>query len=49
MHALMLGYAAQRRRAAVDPRDAIYWKAAQGCVLDKARALRANEGFIQLP
>jgi hypothetical protein len=49
MHALMLGYAAQRRRAAGDAGDAPYWKAAESCALDKARALRARDGFARLP
>ena len=45
----MLAYAAQRRRAARNPGDAIYWKTAQGCVLEKARALRNGAGFASLP
>ena len=48
MHALMLAYAAQRRRAAEDPADARYWKAAEGHALDKARAIRA-EGLQPIP
>ena len=48
MHALMLAYAAQRRRAAEDPVDARYWKAAEGHALNKARAIRA-EGLPPLP
>ena len=48
MHALMLAYAGQRRRAA-DEGDAAYWKAAEACALDKARGLRAREGFGRLP
>ena len=49
MHALMLAYAGQRRRAAAEPADAVYWKAAEACALDKARLLRAREGFARLP
>lgn len=49
MHALMLAYAAQRRRAAADPCDAVYWKAAESHALDKARALRGQVGFSRLP
>jgi hypothetical protein len=48
MHALMLAYAAQRRRAAEDPADARYWKAAESHALDKARAIRA-EGLQRIP
>ncbi len=48
MHALMLAYAAQRRRAAEDPADAHYWKAAEGHALDKARAIRA-QGLQPIP
>jgi hypothetical protein len=49
MHALMLAYAAQRRRAACEPADASYWKAAEAHALTKARALRKTEGFPRLP
>jgi hypothetical protein len=49
MHALMLAYAGQRRRAAAEPGDAVYWKAAEACALDKARALRERDGFPRLP
>ena len=49
MHALMLAYAAQRRRAAEDPVDARYWKAAESHALEKARALRTSGGFPTLP
>lgn len=48
-HALMLAYAAQRRRAASGPTDARYWKAAAPVALDKARALRIADGFPALP
>jgi hypothetical protein len=49
MHALMLAYAGQRRRAAAEPGDSAYWKAAEAHALDKARGFRAQEGFIRLP
>lgn len=49
VHATMLAYAAQRRRAAEDPVDARYWKAAEGHALDKARAVRNNRDFPKLP
>lgn len=49
MHALMLAYAGQRRRAALEPCNAAYWKAAEACALDRARALRAQLGFGRLP
>ncbi len=49
LHALTLAYAAQRRRAAREGADAAYWKAAEGCALDRARALRAQAGFARLP
>jgi hypothetical protein len=49
MHAMMLAYAAQRRRAAALPGDAAYWKAAESYALDKARTLRERTGFIRLP
>jgi len=49
LHALMLAYAGQRRRAAAEPADAVYWKAAEACALDKARALRARDEFALLP
>ena len=49
MHALMLAYAAQRRRAASEPFDSAYWKAAESHALDKARALRSQRGFGRLP
>jgi hypothetical protein len=49
MHALMMGYAAQRRRAAREPSDSAYWKAAQPHALDKARKLRGQAGFARLP
>lgn len=49
MHALMLAYAAQRRRAAVETVDAVYWKAAEAIALDKARGIRADQGFGRLP
>lgn len=49
MHALMLAYAAQRRRAAEDPVDSRYWKAAESHALDKARALRMSAPFPRLP
>ncbi len=48
-HALMLAYAAQRRRAAAGPSDPRYWKAAAPVALDKARALRTAVGFPALP
>ena len=49
MHALMLAYAGQRRRAAADPGDSAYWKAAERHALDKAQGLRAQDGFVPLP
>jgi hypothetical protein len=49
MHALMLGYAAQRRRAAGEPSESAYWKAAEAHALDKARALRVKAEFGRLP
>lgn len=49
MHALMLAYAAQRRRAAGDTEDAVYWKAAESCALDKARNIREDLSFGKLP
>ena len=49
MHALMLAYAGQRRRAAAGPDDSAYWKAAEACALEKARGLRVREGFGRLP
>jgi hypothetical protein len=49
VHATMLAYAAQRRRSAEDPVDARYWKAAESHALDKARAVRAQDGFARLP
>ena len=49
MHALMLAYAAQRRRAAVETVDSVYWKAAEANALDKARLIRADVGFGRLP
>jgi hypothetical protein len=49
VHATMLAYAAQRRRAAENPADAHYWKAAEGHALQKARALRTNRDFPRLP
>jgi len=49
MHALMLAYAGQRRRAAVETADAAYWKASEACALEKARNLRAQAGFGRLP
>jgi hypothetical protein len=49
MHALMLAYAAQRRRAAAEPYDSAYWKAAEAHALDKARTLRADLAFGRLP
>lgn len=48
-HALMLAYAGQRRRAAADPSNSAYWKAAEACALDKAKSLRVREGFARLP
>ena len=48
-HALMLAYAAQRRRAAAGTSDPRYWKAAAPVALDKARALRTASGFPELP
>jgi hypothetical protein len=48
-HALMLGYAAQRRRAAAEPADARYWKTAAPVALEKARRLRENKSFAPLP
>lgn len=49
VHATMLAYAAQRRRAAEDPADSRYWKAAEEHALRKARAVRANRNFPRLP
>ncbi|HTI68241.1 MAG TPA: hypothetical protein VL460_11910 [Caulobacteraceae bacterium] len=49
MHALMLAYAAQRRRAAVERFDSAYWKAAESHALDKARTLRGQAAFGRLP
>jgi len=49
VHATMLAYAAQRRRAADNPVDACYWKAAEGHALAKARAVRTSQDFPQLP
>ena len=49
MHALMLAYAGQRRRAAAEPAVAAYWKAAEACTLEKARNIRAQAGFGRLP
>jgi hypothetical protein len=49
MHALMLAYAAQRRRAADSPVDAHYWKAAERHALDKAEAIRREFEFPKLP
>jgi hypothetical protein len=49
MHALMLAYAGQRRRAAAEPTDAAYWKAAFSHPLDKARAYRLQPTFQRLP
>ena len=48
-HALMLAYAAQRRRAAADPVDSRYWKALESHALEKARAIRLTQPFPQLP
>jgi hypothetical protein len=48
-HALMLAYAAQRRRAAAGPSDPRYWKAAAPVALDKAKALRTAPDFPELP
>jgi len=48
MHALMLAYAAQRRRAAAEPADSHYWKAAESHALEKARAIRTS-GLPRLP
>jgi hypothetical protein len=48
-HALMLAYAAQRRRAAAGVLDSRYWKAAAPVALDKARALRTQGDFPPLP
>lgn len=48
-HALMLAYAAQRRRAAEDSGDSRYWKAAEEHALDKARSIRADGLFPKLP
>jgi hypothetical protein len=49
MHALMLAYAGQRRRAAADSYDSAYWKAAEAHALDKARVLRSQGAFARLP
>jgi hypothetical protein len=49
MHALMLAYAAQRRRAADNPIDAHYWKAAERHALEKAGTIRATGTFPRLP
>ena len=47
-HAIMLAYAAQRRRAAV-AEDALYWKVAAEVTLEKARKLRTAQAFMRLP
>jgi hypothetical protein len=47
-HALMLAYAAQRRRAAVR-HDARYWKMAAPHAVDRARSLRTRGDFAVLP
>jgi ABC-type amino acid transport system permease subunit len=49
MHALMLAYAGQRRRAALNPVDAHYWKAAGSHALGKAEAIRVGGRFPRLP
>lgn len=47
-HALMLAYAAQRRRAAV-ANEGRYWKAAAPYAVDRAKLLRARNDFAILP
>lgn len=47
-HALMLAYAAQRRRAAAAT-DGRYWKAAAPYAVDRAKLLRARSDFATLP
>lgn len=49
MHALMLAYAGQRRRAALNPVDAHYWKAAGSHAVGKAEAIRVGGSFPRLP
>ena len=49
MHAVMLAYAGQRRRAASQPYDSAYWKAAESHALDKARTIRSQPAFARLP
>ena len=49
MHALMLAYAAQRRRAAVDCYSSRYWKAAERHALAKACAIRVGQNFPRIP
>jgi hypothetical protein len=49
VHATMLAYAAQRRRAAGESTDSHYWKAAESHALGKARAVRASADFPRLP
>jgi len=47
-HALMLAYAAQRRRAALN-NDGRYWKASAPHAVDRAKRLRARTDFARLP
>jgi hypothetical protein len=47
-HALMLAYAAQRRRAAAR-NEARYWKVAAPHAVDRARQLRERMDFAVLP
>ena len=47
-HALMLAYAAQRRRAAAAT-ETRYWKAAAPYAVDRAKLLRARDDFAVLP
>ena len=47
-HALMLAYAAQRRRAAFTT-ESRYWKTAAPYAVDRAKLLRARNDFAVLP
>ena len=49
LHATMLAYAADRRRAAAEPADSDYWKAGEAHAVSRAQSLRARPGFARLP
>lgn len=49
LHAQMMAYAAQRRRAAAEPVDADYWEAAEAQAIERAQAVRNSPGFRPLP